>query len=131
VHTSAVKALLDKYAIPDPAANHEPGLFSNPDLQALYNTLLQSGSASLMEALIVGATIEDLDIVDLKNLLVTVDNQDITFVFNNLMRGSRNHLRAFYGNIVFLGGTYTPQYLTPEEFNAIVTGAHETGQGCP
>jgi hypothetical protein len=68
--------------------------------------------------------------VDLKNHLLLVDNQDITSVYNNLMRGSRNHLRSFYANILFLGGTYTPQYLSPEEFNAIITGKHETGPGC-
>jgi hypothetical protein len=126
-HTSAVKLLITKYGLVDPAENHVTGTFANPDLQALYTTLVNLGSTSLLNGLIVGATIEDLDISDLQDHLVNIDNQDIICVFNNLMRGSRNHLRSFYANIVFLGGTYTPQYLTQEEFDAIVNSNHEIG----
>jgi len=129
-HTNAIKALIVKYGLVDPAANHITGVFTDPALQALYTSLVSQGSSALLNGLIVGATIEDLDIVDLKNHLLTVDNQDITVVFNNLMRGSRNHLRSFYANILFIGGTYAPQYLTQEEFNAIVTSNHEFGPGC-
>jgi hypothetical protein len=128
-HTDVVKALISKYALVDPAANHVAGTFTNPELQTLYNSLVSLGSSSLANALVVGATIEDLDIKDLENHLLTIDNQDITCVFNNLMRGSRNHLRSFYANILFTGGSYTPQYLTQAEFDAIVNSNHETGPG--
>jgi len=120
VHTNAIKMLITKYNLPDPAANHVAGIFTNPDLQALYNSLVTLGSASLLNGVIVGTTIEDLDIYDLQNLLTVVDNQDITFTFNNLKRGSGFHLRSFYANVLFLGGTYTPQYLTQAEFDAII-----------
>lgn len=128
-HTGAVKALLVRYNITDPAAGHVTGTFTNPVLQALYNTLVAQGSASLLNGLIVGATIEDLDIHDLHEDLLVTDNPDIIVVMNNLMRGSRNHLRSFYANILFMGGSYTPQYISQEEFNAIVTTPHETGPG--
>jgi hypothetical protein len=129
-HTDAIKALIIKYTLVDPAANHVTGVFTNPVLQTLYTSLVSQGSTSLLDGLNIGATIEDLDIADLKNNLLKVDNQDITAVFNNLTRGSRNHLRSFYANILFLGGTYTPQYLTQDEFDAIIAGIHETGPGC-
>ena len=129
-HTDAIKALILKYNLVDPAATHVTGVFTYPALQSLYTSLVSQGSASLLNGLIVGATIEDLDIMDLKTHLLTVDNQDITAVFNNLMRGSRNHLRSFYANILFVGGTYTPQYLSQDDFNAIVTSKHEIGPGC-
>ena len=128
-HTEMVKALINKYGLIDPAANHMTGTFTNQSLQSLYNTLVSSGSASLINALTVGVTIEDLDIKDLKDHMLSIDNQDITCVFSNLMRGSRNHLRSFYANILFTGGTYTPQYLTQDEFNAIVNSKHEFGTG--
>ena len=128
-HTDAIKALFNKYSLVDPAANHVTGTFTNQDLQTLYNSLVTLGSSSLLNGLVVGATIEDLDIKDLRDHLLTIDNQDITCVFNNLMRGSRNHLRSFYANIKFTGGTYTPQYLTQEDFDAIVNSKHETGTG--
>ena len=128
-HTDAVKALIKKYGLPDPAENHTAGVFQNEVLQNLYNSLVSQGAGSLINALTVGATIEDLDITDLKNHLLNSNNADIAYVFNNLMRGSRNHLRAFYANIIFSGGSYAPQYLTQDEFDAITGSIHETGNG--
>jgi hypothetical protein len=63
-HTNAIKALIVKYNLVDPAANHITGVFTNPQLQSLYSALVSQGSASLLNGLLVGATIEDLDIVD-------------------------------------------------------------------
>ena len=126
-HTDLILSLLEKYKIDDPAANHITGKFMDPGLQSLYNTLVDKGSRSLLDGLIVGATIEDLDIFDLKNYLNSIDNEDITVAFNNLMRASRNHMRAFNNNIVSMDYKYTPQYLTTDEFNAIIGGQHERG----
>lgn len=120
VHAEAIARLLTKYNLPDPEAGHVAGTFSDPHFQDLYNSLTATGSQSVLNAMVVGATIEDLDIFDLQNELLVVDNTDIRFVFNNLLRGSKNHMRAFYANIVALGGTYTPQYITPAEFEAII-----------
>jgi hypothetical protein len=127
VHTEAIKALLDKYQLADPALNHVAGVFNNPDLQSLYTLLVSKGSESLIEGLIVGATIEDLDISDLKTRLSGIDNADIILVLENLERGSRNHMRSFYANILFYSGTYVPQYISQEEFDSIITTPYETG----
>ncbi|MDP3667796.1 MAG: DUF2202 domain-containing protein, partial [Sediminibacterium sp.] len=70
---------------------------------------------------------EDLDIFDLKNALINIDNQDIRLVYDNLTKGSRNHMRSFYKNVLNVGGTYTPQYITQAEFDAIINSAMETG----
>jgi hypothetical protein len=75
----------------------------------------------------VGATIEDLDIFDLNNWLTKVDNQDIQFVYQNLNKGSRNHMRSFYGQVVNAGGTYTAQFITQAELDAIINSTNETG----
>jgi hypothetical protein len=131
-HTSMVKLLLDRYELPDPAENHQSGIFVNQNLQVAYNQLTALASTSLIDALTAGATIEDLDLYDLQELLANViDNQDITWVFGNLERGSRNHLRSFYGNLVFRGSTYTPQYISQEYFDQIISTPHEAGlAGC-
>ena len=120
-HAEAVKTLLLKYSLNDPALNHVTGVFINSDLQALYTSLVAKGKASLTAALAVGATIEDLDINDLHNhIAADVDNHDILFVFGNLEKGSRNHLRSFYRLLTAKGVTYTPQYISSEYFNQII-----------
>lgn len=132
-HTLAIKALLVKYNLTDPALDHVAGVFVNADLQALYTALIAQGTASLNAGLTVGATIEDLDINDLHNHIVTdIDNQDILFVFGNLEKGSRNHLRSFYTLLKKRGITYVPQFISAEYFNQIVTAPHEIGSiPCP
>ena len=128
-HTLTIKVLLDKYAIDDPAANHQTGVFQNPELQDLYNALTVQGSQSLLAALIVGETIEDVDIFDLEECLADVDNEDIKLVFNNLNKGSRNHMRAFYGHLSKQGYTYVPQYISQDYYDEIVNSPWEIGNG--
>ncbi len=125
-HTAMIAKLLEKYELADPAQTNA-GVFTNQTLQALYDQLVTAGKVSLTEAYQVGATIEDLDIFDLKTALQTVDNQDLRTVYQNLMKGSRNHLRSFYKLLLNAGITYTAQYLSAEELTAIVTTPHERG----
>ena len=94
----------------------------------MYNQLVEQGSISISDAMQVGATIEDLDIFDLENALVKIDNQDIKLVYENLTKGSRNHLRSFYSNILILEETYVPQFITQEKFDAIVNSPMEKGR---
>jgi len=132
-HALAVKTLLLKYELPDPAENHVAGIFVNPDLQEIYNQLVALGNTSLISAFTVGATIEDMDIYDLEyHIANDVDNQDILYVFENLVKGSRNHLRSFYLHLKSKGVIYVPQYISQELFDQIINSPHETGHvDCP
>jgi hypothetical protein len=126
-HMDAVALLLTRYSLPDPAAGAATGVFKDPALQQMFNTLMAQGQTSLIAALTVGATIEDLDIQDLQVRIAATDNADIALVFNELMKGSRNHMRAFISQLTKQGVTYTPQYITQAEFDAIVNSPTETG----
>ncbi|MGZ5283017.1 MAG: DUF2202 domain-containing protein [Bacteroidia bacterium] len=126
-HMDAVFMLMNKYSLPDPVGSNVVGVFNNITLQNLYSQLVAKGNISILEAYKVGATIEDLDLFDLKNALLKIDNQDIKLVYDMLTKGSRNHMRSFYKNILNAGGTYTPQYITQAEFDAIINSANETG----
>lgn len=121
-HMAAVKTLLDKYGIADPVVSDARGTFSDPAFTNLYAQLTAAGDKSLLDALIVGATIEDLDIKDLMDLTAATTAQDIQLVYGNIMRGSYNHLRAFSGQITANGGTYTPQYITQALYDSIIAG---------
>lgn len=120
-HTDAVKLLLDKYALTDPVQSDVVGVFTNQDLQSLYNQLIETGNITDVEALKVGAAIEEIDILDLlEQLNVVVDNQDLAYVYNNLNDGSENHLKAFVKNLSMRGVTYSPVYLDIETYNSII-----------
>jgi len=95
MHMSKMKALLDFYGQPDPAAGKAVGEFTNPILQQLYNNLMVQGSQSSREALKVGVAIEEVDIRDLQHYLGLTNKSDIISAYNMLLNGSYCHLRAF------------------------------------
>lgn len=126
-HTGAVQYLLDSYGIPDPASD-ELGIFTDPTLQALYTELVDRGSQSLSDALLVGAAIEEIDILDLQDRLADTENSSIQQVFTNLLRGSYNHLNAFTSTLVTqTGETYQPQYMSAEQYQASLDGSFSGG----
>jgi hypothetical protein len=123
----AMLQILNKYGIPDPVATNGIGVFKDSGLQNLYNQLVTSGNQSLLDAYKVGATIEDLDLFDLTDQISSIDNQDILLVYDNLAKGSRNHMRSFYKNIIAANGSYTPQFISQNTFDSIINSAMETG----
>ena len=118
---NALKNLLDKYRIADPVENDAVGYYTNEYFKTLYNELIESDNLSLVQAFLVGAEIEEIDILDLKKQISLVDdNQDIITVYNNLLLGSYNHLNAFVANLKAQGLTYTPKYLDESTYNSII-----------
>lgn len=128
-HMSAMKMLIDKYDLQDPVLDDAIGAFQNEELAELYTQLTEAGDVSLVEALKVGLTIEDLDIRDLMEFTKDVQNEDIILVYNNLTKGSRNHLRAYYRQTTRNGGTYEPQFISKDLFDSIINSAQEKGRG--
>lgn len=127
-HMSAVLAVMTTYGIEDPASA-DKGVFTNPDLQAIYNTLLESGKVSLVEALKVGALVEETDIQDLADVYDLTPGEDLTLLTEALMLGSRNHLRAFNRVLENNGVDYVPAILPQEDFDAIIASPWEKGNG--
>ncbi len=125
-HMDAVKSLLDKYDLIDPVID-SIGAFENPDLQHLYDELISRGEKSHMEALFVGALIEEVDMRDIQEAIDEAEKADIIRVYENLLKGSRNHLRAFVGKIEDEGVVYEAQVLTQEEVDEIVDSPMERG----
>lgn len=129
MHVQSVLTILNAYGIADPA-KAEAGQFSDPDLQALYDQLIAQGSQSLEAAYMVGGAIEEIDILDLEERIAQTENADIILVYENLIAGSENHLRAFvrvYENQ--MRQTYAPQYLSQARYDAIMAGESGLGNG--
>lgn len=137
-HMDSVKGLLDRYGLAVPVAD-TADVFNNADLQKLYNDLTAQGSQSLAEALKVGAAIEEIDILDLKESLEETDQEDIRQVFESLLAGSYNHLNAFSSVYAQQAGTaYEPQFMTDAEWaeyqaflaeNGLFSGSGGRGRG--
>ncbi len=129
-HMDAVGGLIDRYGLDDPADGQGIGMFTDPALQALYDQLVEQGSQSLADGLRVGAAIEEIDILDLDRYLAQTSASDVRRVYENLTRGSSNHLRAFVSTLEGeTGEVYQPQYLDPTAYADIVNG--EMGHGGP
>jgi hypothetical protein len=127
-HMAALKLLLDKYELEDPVTNDDIGAFQNEELANLFTQLTEAGDVSLVEALKVGLTIEDLDIRDLMAYEAKITNEDVIYVYENLTKGSRNHLRAYYRQTTRNGGTYEAQFITQELFDEIINSPQERGR---
>lgn len=126
-HMDAVLCLLQKYSLSDPSAGLGTGEFTRTDFNDLYTALVTQGQQSTAAALRVGATIEDLDIKDLQDLMQMADNEDLLAVFGELERGSRNHIRSFTSQLSALGEAYEAQYISSEALDAILSSPREKG----
>jgi hypothetical protein len=128
-HAGMIKLLLDRYELPDPAANNPTGVFQNEALQILYNDLIRQGESSLNAPLKVAATVEDLDIRDLEKAAAATDNEDLKLVYGNLQRASENHIQTFVGQLEAVGESYTAQYVSPATLLGILASPKQLGMG--
>ena len=119
-HMDTMKKMLDKYRMPDPAEGLAIGDFANLDLQAKYDELIGSGSKSYVDALYAGATIEEIDMVDIQHALDVTTHIDLRTAYQNLLEGSKNHLRSFVRALAAQGVTYAPQTISQELYNTIM-----------
>ena len=130
MHMDAILMLMDHYNLEDPASSNEIGVFDNANLQALYDQLIAIGSQSLPDALAVGAAIEEIDILDLDEYIAATTNSAILQVYGSLLAGSENHLRAFVPQLERESGeSYIPQYMSHEQYDAIMSTAGSNGHG--
>jgi hypothetical protein len=129
-HMDAILDLLKKYRLPDPATSTLIGEFTNPELQALYEMLISKGMQSGLEALMVGGIIEETDMEDIQAAIEDSQHADVDAVYENLLCGSRNHLRAFAANIQALTGQpYDAQVLDQAAVDEILANPMENCGG--
>lgn len=144
-HTDTMRDKLALYNLPDPntGTNDLPdsiGVFTGAEwgwyFAEKFKDLTEKGSKSELEALYVGALIEELDMNDIAVCpavmveagypkpcgLEYTDETGLINAFSSLIDGSENHLRAYVGQIeaVIGVGNYVAQYLTQAEVDAIL-----------
>jgi len=131
VHASKMLGLLNTYNVADPSTG-QPGIYSDPSLQILYGQLAGTATGATSTALSayqVGALVEEVDIIDIENYKAQVlsAHQLILSTYDNLLCGSRNHLRAFASQIsAITGQPYQAQNASlTAVVNTIVTTPNE------
>jgi len=127
-HMNAIKLLIDKYALADQIDENLPvGSFVNLILQTLFDDLMDWGMTSMMASLYVGGAIEEVDILDLEEMIIGTDSDhtDLIATYENLLCGSRNHLRAFVRQIEMNGEAYVPYEMTSEQVAEIINSPME------
>jgi len=143
-HTTAVKAMIEKYGLEDPNTNDNIGAFTGEDygwyFTEKFNLLVERASISELEALYVGAFIEELDMMDINQCpgvivetdngiddvsecgRIYTDNSDVINLYASLLDGSDSHLAGYVKNIEkYIGeGNYQAQVLTQEQVDEIL-----------
>ena len=124
-HTDAVANTMERLGVEDPVEDDTIGAFVDPRLAALYEDMVSEGSRSSIAALHVGATIEEVDMVDIQAAIDRAETPAIIELYESLLCGSRNHLRAFTGELESAGEPYDAQFLDPAEVDAIISSPRE------
>jgi len=142
-HTDTIADKLALYGIDDPSTTDKVGVFTGEEygwyFTEKYNLLVNMGHEGLLEALYVGALIEELDMYDIvacPKVIVSTNNdidegecgmeytdeKSLVSTYSNLLEGSKDHLRAYVGNIeAIIGkGNYVAQYLSQDEVDEIL-----------
>ena len=128
-HMDAMANLLAFYGIDDPVTSDETGEFTDKDIAGLYSYLVEWGSQSEIDALLVGAYIEEYDILDIWKAYDETDQERIQTVYQKLYEGSYNHLAAFvYVYELVAGESYERELLTEEDYEYVINFETQANQ---
>ena len=143
-HTDAVKAMLEQYGEEDPSTNDNLGVFTGEAFgdyfSEKYEYLVNRAAVSELDALYVGAFIEELDMQDIRQCpqviveqdngiddttqcgLVYTDQPDIISLYGHLLEGSANHLEGYVRAIesIIGEGAYTAQVLSQDAVDELL-----------
>ena len=94
-HYDTLLEVAEKAGIDLTGISTTAGIFSDPEIQNLYDSLYAQGSVSLVAALEVGILVENTDIADLSAYSADSTLGVVSTIYANLTAGSEHHLAAF------------------------------------
>jgi len=136
--------MLVKYGLEDPSTNDNVGVYTGEDygwyFTEKFQQLVERASISELEALYVGAFIEELDMMDINQCprvivetdngindvtecgKIYTDNVDVAKLYASLLDGSDSHLEGYVRNIEkYIGkGSYQAQVLPQAQVDQIL-----------
>lgn len=117
-HFEYLLVIYEKYGIPVPKTFD--GFYNYPELNIMYDRFFEGGTMTLESSLTLAANFEEYDIADLERYLKHTQNVDLILVYNSLLEGSKNHLRAIHRNLKKHGFDYEPIFLERRHFRQIM-----------
>lgn len=122
-HMGLVNDILLVYNLSAP--QNPAGVFDNTDYQKAYDEWLPKGLADGVEACYIGAYIEEMDILDLMNAIENIaEKDDIKAMYETLLSGSENHLRAYNRFLKMqFNIDYQPKLMDQATFDAIIANS--------
>ncbi len=126
-HMSRVAEVMVSYKLTVPQL--APGVFDIVKFQTAYDEWLPKGLADGQEACMIAAYIEEMDILDLLHAINNIaEADDIEAMYQELMSGSENHLRAYNRFLdMQFGVDYQPQLMDQAMFDAIIAASGNHG----
>jgi len=94
-HLDSLLNVAEQAGIDTSALSTTAGVFTNTELQSMYDSLLASGDDSLESALQAAITVEQTDIADLASYGADSELGILGIVYAHLEQASENHLAAF------------------------------------
>lgn len=94
-HLTELRTLMGRYQVTDPTAGQAAGKFTDPAVQGTYDRLLADGSKDQKSAMVVGKTVEQADIDDLRRGLEGLTAPDTQQGYTHLSAASSQHLATF------------------------------------
>lgn len=119
VRMSELKGLISSYNLDDPTSL-DIGMFSTSSFQDIYNTALIQSDSSLESAIMAILYLEDKDMVDIREFISNTTKENMLYTYEFMYCTSENHIRWLYPELLLEGGTYTPQFISQDDFNEII-----------
>lgn len=117
-HFNHLLVIYEKYGLPVPKVGD--GFYNYPELNVMYDRFFEGGMMTLESSLTLAGHFEEYDIADLERYLKHTQNVDLVLVYNTLLEGSKNHLRAIHRNLKKHGFEYEPVFLEKRHFRQII-----------
>lgn len=118
MHFQHLLVIYEKYGLRVPKSAN--GFYNYPELNLMYDRFFEGGMMTLESSLRLAGNFEEYDIADIERFLKHTQNVDLILVYNSLLEGSKNHLRAIHRNLKKHGFDYESVFLEEEKFQQIL-----------
>lgn len=130
-HIDPIQKIVRDYNLDDPSSDKDVGEFHNPQIQKFYDEFLEQGEKNKTFALKALLKALERNVSGLNKNINKTDKDGILFLFRNLKRSSKNHIRVLIDKIDSQGESYQPKHLSKAKFNSIKESEVDSGTWWP